>query len=111
MAKRTNFDGKMSRSETADFLRTLADDLDSGAEAVTVEVGNKRVELSPPETINAEVEVTERSRALRKDLEELEIDFQWNPVTKTGSGNRDNGESETASDGADPTETGATENR
>ncbi|WP_458189325.1 amphi-Trp domain-containing protein [Haladaptatus sp. NG-WS-4] len=98
MVERTSFDTEISRSETADLLRRLADELDSESEVVTVEVGNKRVRLSPPETIDAEVEVTERSRILRKDIEKLNLDLQWKPVKNTtGADSRTNGQAQTES--------------
>jgi amphi-Trp domain-containing protein len=99
MAERTSFDTEISRSETADFLRTVADELDSKSQVVTVEVGNKRVKLSPPETVDAAVEVTERSRVLRKDVEELDLNFRWNPVTNTAeTDSRANGSTEMESE-------------
>jgi amphi-Trp domain-containing protein len=108
MAERTSFDTEVSRGETADFLRTVADELDGDSQVVTVEVGNKRVELSPPETVDASVEVTERSRVLRKDVEELNLNFRWNPVTNTAETNRrTNGSAETESEPDRQTETEA----
>lgn len=83
MAETTNHSAEMTREETAAFLRSIADELDSGGSVVEITVGNKGVKLSPPDTISTEATVTERSRRLRKDVEELSLEFNWNPTKAT----------------------------
>jgi amphi-Trp domain-containing protein len=83
MAETTSHDEEMTRAEAAAFLRSIADELDSGRGVVEVPVGNKGVKLSPPETIATEATVTERSRRLRKNVEELSLEFAWNPTDAT----------------------------
>lgn len=87
MAELTSHDEDMSRSEAAAMLRSIADELDSGSEAVSLRVGNKEVRLSPPETIGTEVSVTERSRRLRKDVEAVVLELEWNPTGSTAESN------------------------
>ena len=83
MAQRTTNDERMTRSEMAGFLREIADEMGSGEGSVRIPIGNKRIRLSPPETVDSEATVTERSRRLRKDTEELELTFRWNPTGDT----------------------------
>lgn len=83
MAETTTNDTKMTRKETAAFLRSIADELDSGQDVVVIPVGNKEVHLSPPETIDTETTISERSRRLRKDIEEMAIELKWNPAKDT----------------------------
>lgn len=83
MAETTSDRTEMTRSETAELLRSIADELDADGQRVGIPVGNKEVQLSPPETIDVESTVTERSRRLRKDTEELALTFKWNPVKAT----------------------------
>lgn len=83
MADTTSHETELSRAETAEFLRSIADELDGEKARIRVAVGNKRVQLSPPERIATEATVTERSRRLRKDVEELELRFKWTPTKAT----------------------------
>lgn len=83
MVETTTHDAEMTREETAEYLRTLADELSSGEGRVDVPVGNKSVQLSPPDTVSVDVSVTERSRRLRKDTEELSLQFAWAPTKDT----------------------------
>ncbi|WP_284014464.1 amphi-Trp domain-containing protein [Halobaculum litoreum] len=79
MAETTTHTRELSRTETAAYLRRIADELDSDAETVRVPVGNKSVRLSPPDRLAGEVTVIERSRRLRRDVELLELAFEWTP--------------------------------
>ncbi|PSQ07073.1 amphi-Trp domain-containing protein [Halobacteriales archaeon QS_6_71_20] len=89
MAETTSHEREMSRTETAEYLRHIADELDAEEEPVRIPVGNKSVDLSPPGTIDTEVSVTERSRRVRKNVEEVELVLDWNPVRRRdGNGNR-----------------------
>ena len=83
MAETTTHNTEMTRKETAEFLRSNADELDSGQEVVSISVGNKEVHLSPPETIDTEATITERSRRFREDIEEMILEFKWNPAKDT----------------------------
>lgn len=102
MAETTSHDEEMTREETAAFLRSIADELDSGRGVVEVPVGNKGVKLSPPETIATETTVTERSRRLRKNVEELSLEFAWNPTKATAeSESEPEAEAKETGDGVD----------
>lgn len=99
MADTTTHDEEMTREEAAAFLRSIADELEPGRGVIEVPIGNKGVKLSPPDTIDTEATVTERSRRLRKDVEQLSIEFTWNPTEDTVES-----ESEAGLDEADGTE-------
>lgn len=99
MAQTTSHDTTLSRQEAADYLRSIADGLDGGPGSMVIPVGNKDVRLSPPERIDAETTVTERSRRIRKDVEEVTIEFRWNPVEGVDESEPDEGaESEADTD-------------
>lgn len=83
MAEMTSHAEEMSRSEAASMLRAIADELDSGSGVVSLQVGNKEVKLSPSDQVGTEVRVTERSRRLRKDVESVVVEFEWNPTKAT----------------------------
>lgn len=91
MAETTTEETSMTRTEAARFLRSIADGLDSGDPRVRVPVGNKEVQLSPPETVNVETTVIERSRRLRKDVEELILAFDWSPTRDTAEADAESG--------------------
>lgn len=83
MAETTTDESNMSRTEVASFLRTIADEMDGGSGVVGIPVGNKEIRLSPPDSIDTETTITERSRRLRKDTEEVSLTFRWNPTGDT----------------------------
>lgn len=83
MAETTTNETKMTRAEAATLLRSIADQLDSDWGVVSIPVGNKHVELSPPGSVDSKATVTERSRRFRKDVEELALTFRWNPTGET----------------------------
>lgn len=83
MAEMTSHTEELSRSETASMLRAIADELDSDSGVVSMPVGNKDVKLSPSDQVGTEVRVTERSRRLRKDVESVVIELEWNPTKAT----------------------------
>jgi amphi-Trp domain-containing protein len=64
---------KARRSATA-FLRELADKLEEGE--VTLRRGEDEVTLMLPETVELEIEVTEKAKD-RKTEQELEIEIEW----------------------------------
>ena len=94
MADTTSHETKLTRAETAEFLRSIADELDADKDRIRIAIGNKRVRLSPPERIATEATVTERSRRLRKDVEELELHFKWTPTKATAEAAADGGTSD-----------------
>ena len=63
-----------SRQSTADFLRELADNLEGGE--VTLRRGEEEVAFSLPETIELEIELTEKVKK-QKTERELEIEIEW----------------------------------
>lgn len=83
MAETTTHDREMTREETASFLRSIADQLESEQQKISIPIGNKEVQLSPPRKIDSEATVTERSRRLRKDTEQLALTFKWTPTKDT----------------------------
>lgn len=83
MAETTTNETTMTRAEAAVFLRSIADQLDSERGVVSIPVGNKHVELSPPGSVHSKAMVTERSRRFRKDVEELALTFRWSPTGDT----------------------------
>lgn len=89
MAETTAHEAELTRQEAATFLRSIADELASGRSKIRVGIGNKEVELSPPERISAAAVVTERSRRLRKDTEELQLVFDWYPTKETAAAPED----------------------
>lgn len=99
MADTTSHETQLTRAETAEFLRSIADELDAERERIRVAIGNKRVQLSPPDRIAAEATVTERSRRLRKDVEELELRFKWTPTKATTEAAADGGSSDDSQSG------------
>ena len=51
MAETASHETELTRAETAEFLRSIADELDADKDRIRVAIGNKRVRLSPPERI------------------------------------------------------------
>jgi amphi-Trp domain-containing protein len=68
------FERDMSTTEVAEYLRTVADHLDSGDE-FTLEAGSESVTLAPPGRVEFEVEV-ERETSKSGDDAEIEIEFE-----------------------------------
>lgn len=62
----------------ADRLNDLAGELRSG-ENITVRVGNKDVALTPPETVEYQIDVIEKQSRLRGDRETVKIEIDWEP--------------------------------
>ena len=79
MADRTQAEQTLMREELAAYLRGLAEEFERGAEDISVDVGNKSVALSPPEQIDCDVEVVERSSMLRGERETIDIKLSWKP--------------------------------
>jgi len=110
MAETTTNETEMTRAEAAAFLRSIADQLDSERGVVSVPVGNKHVELSPPGSIDSKATVTERSRRFRKDVEELALTFRWRPTKGAAKpGAAESGTPESGTDGSDAGSTSETD--
>ncbi|HMB51528.1 amphi-Trp domain-containing protein [Natronoarchaeum rubrum] len=77
MADRTSYTDTKTRDDIADRLRELADAFESSD--TTVHAGNKSVHLSPPDSINYQIDIVERSSLLRGDHESVEIELGWKP--------------------------------
>ena len=79
------FERDMNTTEVAQYLRAVADHLDSGDE-FTLESGTESVTLTPPGRVEFEVEV-ERETSKSGDSAEFELEFEleWNEgATNTG---------------------------
>ncbi|WP_435319660.1 amphi-Trp domain-containing protein [Haloarchaeobius sp. TZWSO28] len=71
------FERDMTTSEVAQYLRTVADRLDSGGE-FTLESGGDSVTLSPPGRVEFEVEIERETSKSGKSSEiELEFALEW----------------------------------
>ena len=79
MADTTEFEEEMSRTEVADYLREIAEEFDRDGSA-SVRMGNKNVQLRPADSIDCEGTITERSRPIGSDREELNLTFSWAPA-------------------------------
>lgn len=76
MADSTEHKEKMNREEFATYLRSLAEQFERDGE-MSISVGNKTVQLNPPDRVKSEIEVVERSSILRGNREALELDVTW----------------------------------
>ncbi|MBV0922764.1 amphi-Trp domain-containing protein [Halomicroarcula limicola] len=66
----------LGRDAVADYLRTLADSLESGSD-VTLRAGDQSVTLDPPETVEFEVKA-EREGPTDGDGElSIEVELEW----------------------------------
>ena len=63
-----------TRAGTAALLRELADNLETGE--VTLQRGEEEVTFSVPETVELEIELTEKTKE-HKTERELEIEIEW----------------------------------
>ncbi|MCT9094552.1 amphi-Trp domain-containing protein [Haloarchaeobius sp. HME9146] len=80
------FERDMTTSEVAQYLRTVADRLDSGGE-FTLESGGDSVTLSPPGRVEFEVEIERETSKSGKSPEiELEFALEWDENGSDGSG-------------------------
>lgn len=71
-----------ARQSVAAFLRELADNLEQGE--ITLRRGEQTVSLILPETIEMEIEVTEKVKR-NKTERELEIELEWTEEQIEGS--------------------------
>lgn len=78
MTERTSSSERVDRTTVADRLNDIASEL-RRSEDVRIRVGNKDVELRPPEELTYEIDVVERSSRLRGDRETIELELRWKP--------------------------------
>ena len=72
-----------SRSDVAEYLRTVADKLDSGT-SVTLEAGGENVTLDPPGTVEFEVKAEHEGPEGNGELS-LELEIEWDENADSGS--------------------------
>ncbi|WP_136591138.1 amphi-Trp domain-containing protein [Salinigranum halophilum] len=79
------FERSMGTAEVAEYLRTVADRLESGEE-FTLESGGESVTLRPPGRMEFEVEV-ERETSKSGGPAEIEVEFEleWDEADDGGS--------------------------
>ena len=78
MAGRITQSEDVERKVAADRLNALAGEFrDEGT--VRVEIGNKTVELHPPEDVQYNIDVVETKRRFRRDRENIRIELSWQP--------------------------------
>lgn len=78
MAEHTTSTETLDRETAADRLNDIASAL-RNEEDCTVHVGNKDITLSPPETVNYSIGVTEKQRRFRGSRETITIELDWKP--------------------------------
>lgn len=78
MSGRITQDGRLDRSDAADKLNDIASALRSDG-TTRVDVGNKNVELHPPDDVNYSIDVVEKQRRFRGDRESITIELSWTP--------------------------------
>jgi len=78
MAERTVQGKKVERTVAADKLNDIASSFRGGG-PIEIRVGNKTVNLSPPEQINYNIEVVEKQRRFRGNHERITIELDWKP--------------------------------
>ncbi len=82
MVQRTTADEQYSRKEVERYLTTLAREFGNSEPQINVPVGNKTVELSPPDNVSLSVDVVERSSKLRGSHEKFSLELSWKPQSK-----------------------------
>ena len=78
MVEKNITEDELDRSEAADRLRTIADDLESG-DQFDIDIDNKTITLSPPAAVGFEVGARESSSILRGSRESVTIKMDWRP--------------------------------
>ncbi|EMA41657.1 amphi-Trp domain-containing protein [Halobiforma nitratireducens] len=88
MADRTSAEETLTRDELAAYFDHLgtefADDADAHERGVQVQVGNKTVQLDPPDAIDLSVDVVERSPMFRGPRETIQIEVTWKTARSEG---------------------------
>lgn len=78
MAEKNINEVKLDRTEAANHLREIADELEEGDE-FDLDVGNKTITLRPSSSIGFEVGARESSSILRGSRESVTIKMDWRP--------------------------------
>jgi len=86
MAEKTHDETTLSRSEAAEYLRTLGIDLAAESGPWTVTVGNKEVAVHPDSQLDLETTVEERSRLLGDDITEVTVQLRWKDRGESAGG-------------------------
>jgi amphi-Trp domain-containing protein len=74
---------RQSRSEVANYLRTVADRLEEGG-SLTLSAGEDSVTLDPPEAVTFEVKA-ERETGSGPDERSVEFELEWDEGDADGS--------------------------
>ncbi|EMA45091.1 amphi-Trp domain-containing protein [Halococcus saccharolyticus] len=77
MADTTSASQTLSREDIAAELESLANELRNTESEVDVAVGNKSVTLSPDETVDYDIEVSEREPMIGDKRESISIEVSW----------------------------------
>ncbi|MFD1512438.1 amphi-Trp domain-containing protein [Halomarina rubra] len=77
MAEKLQDKTTLSREEAADRLEALAAEIREGTG--NIRVGNKRVALSPADSLTYDISVSERTSLLRGDRETVAVELRWKP--------------------------------
>ncbi|ELZ00488.1 amphi-Trp domain-containing protein [Natrialba asiatica] len=88
MGDTTTYEDEMSREAAADRLRAIAAELEDDG-AADIQVGNKRLALSPGDPIEYAIEVEERSPMLGGEREEITVTLGWKEATPQEEQNSD----------------------
>jgi len=70
------FEADQSRQEIANYLRTVAEKLDTGG-PITVEAGDDSITLDPPATTEFEVKVEREGAANEPGELSIEFELEW----------------------------------
>jgi amphi-Trp domain-containing protein len=81
MAQKTGTKKTMKREQLGEYPQDLGEPL-AGEDEVTVRIENRNVTLRPSDSVNVEVEVTERSSLLRSNREKVSLDPSRKPTKK-----------------------------
>jgi amphi-Trp domain-containing protein len=81
MAQKTGIKTTMKREQLGEYPQDLGEQL-AGEDEVTVRIENRNVTLRPSDSVNVEVEVTERSSLLRSNREKVSLDPSRKPTKK-----------------------------
>lgn len=74
---------KISRSDVASYLRTVADRLDAG-DPVSLEGGGDAISMEPPETVEFEVKAEREGPTDSPGELSLELELEWDEDSDDG---------------------------
>ncbi len=86
MPEKTLFESEqlMGRDAVADYLRTLADSLESGSD-VTLRAGDQSLTMQPPSEVEFEVKAEREGPTDGNGELSIEVELEW-PENASGSG-------------------------